>query len=61
MYSRPENGKYVRITSGLVSDLYFNMGTSEVDYRILNRACRELSKKIYEANIIPTTILGAQM
>lgn len=61
MYSRPESGKYVRITSGLVSDLYFNMGTSEVDYQILDRASRELARKIQEANIVPTTILGAQM
>lgn len=61
MYSRPENGKYVRITSGLASDLYFNMGTSEVDYQILDRASRELARKIQEAHIVPTTILGAQM
>ena len=61
MYRRPESGKYVRLTSGFLSDMYFNMGTSEVDYRVLDRASRELWNQIAEANIFPTTVLGAQM
>jgi orotate phosphoribosyltransferase len=61
LYQKPENGKYVRWTSGLLSDTYNNIAVAERDYRIFGRACRELSSSIRAKNIIPDIVMGAQM
>lgn len=61
LYQRPENGKYVRWTSGLIADTYNNIAVAERDYRIFDRACRELSHAISAKNILPDIVMGAQM
>lgn len=61
IYKRPEWGKYVRYTSGLIADSYANNWVSERDYRVLDRASQELSSSINDAQITPDLVMWAQM
>ena len=45
-YFRPEGGKYCRLTSGLLSNAYINIGTIERNYLVMEKAARELAEKI---------------
>lgn len=48
-YFRPEGGKYCRLTSGLLSNAYINIGTIERNYLVMEKAARELAEKIMTA------------
>lgn len=60
-YERPENGKYVRLTSGFVSDAYINIATIERKPGLLSRAAKDLSAQFEDRNIFPDMVMGAQM
>ncbi len=60
-YFRPEGGKYCRLASGLVSNAYINIGTTERNYLVMERAARELAFQIWEKNIQADIVMGAQM
>ena len=61
IYVRPENGKFVRYTSGIIADAYTNNGVSERDYRVLYRASHDIADQMSAQNIIPDIVMGAQM
>ena len=61
IYVRPENGKYVRYTSGLIADAYTNNSVSERDYRVLERASTDIVDQMRTRNIQPDIVMGAQM
>lgn len=61
IYRRPEGGAYVRLASKLLSDGYINVGATERDYRVLERASDELRDQIRSAGISPDIVMGAQM
>jgi orotidine-5'-phosphate decarboxylase len=61
IYIRPEWGKYVRYTSGLIADAYTNMWVSERDYRVLDRAGHDIARGLQDAHITPDLVMGAQM
>ncbi len=61
IYIRPEWGKYVRYTSGLIADAYTNMGVPERDYRVLHRVWQDIAGQLHQAYISPDWVIGAQM
>ena len=61
IYVRPENGKYVRHTSGLIADAYTNNSLSEREYRVLERASTDIAEQMRTRNIQPDIVMGAQM
>lgn len=61
IYRRPENGDYVRLASGFLSDTYINVGATERDYRVLARATVEIGTRMLAKNIRPDLVIGAQM
>jgi hypothetical protein len=60
-YRRPPGGAYVRLASKLLSDSYVNVGATERDYRVLDRASDELRGQIQKAGIKGDIVMGAQM
>ncbi|MBP9811982.1 orotidine-5'-phosphate decarboxylase [Candidatus Gracilibacteria bacterium] len=61
IYVRPEGGKYVRYTSGLIANAYTNNGVSERDYRVLHRAGMDLMSQMETSGIQADLVMGAQM
>lgn len=61
IYRKPEHGKFVRLTSGFLSDTYINIGATERDYRVLSRASNELVQHMKQSHIEADIIMGAQM
>jgi orotidine-5'-phosphate decarboxylase len=61
IYVRPEGGKYVRYTSGLIANAYTNNGVSERDYRVLHRAWVDLLSQMKASWIESDLVMGAQM
>jgi orotate phosphoribosyltransferase len=51
IYIRPENGAYVRLASGLLSNGYVNIGVAERNPYILERVSNELTQQLREDNI----------
>jgi len=48
-YNRPEEWKYARLASGLLSNGYINIWAIERNYLVLEKATRELSTKLFQA------------
>lgn len=61
IYRKGENGKYVRLTSGFLSDTYINIGATERDYRVMARASDELADQMRAKWIQGDIVMGAQM
>lgn len=61
IYIKPDNGSYVRLASGLLSNGYVNIGVAERNPYVLERASNELSSQIIEKNIKADVIMWAQM
>lgn len=60
-YFRPEGGLYCRLASGLLSNVYINIGTIERNYLVIEKASSELAGKIREKNIEVDVVMWAQM
>lgn len=60
-YFRPEGGKYCRLASGLISNAYINIGTTERSYLVVEKAASELAGKVRNAWIVADIVMGAQM
>ncbi len=60
-YFCPEWGKYCRLASGLLSNAYINIGTTERNYLVVEKAAWELAQKIRSQNIEADVVMGAQM
>jgi len=61
IYKRPENGVYVRLASKLLSDGYINIGTTERNFRVLDRASLEIAEQIKNRWIEADIVMWAQM
>jgi len=61
VYQKTATSPYVRLTSGFLSDGYVNFGSTERDYRVVDRACREITDLLRKRNIHGDIVLGAQM
>lgn len=61
IYIRPENGAYVRLASGLLSNGYVNIGVAERNPYILERVSNELTQQLREDNIEANIVMWAQM
>lgn len=57
IYIKPDNGSYVRLASGLLSNGYVNIGVAERNPYVLERASNELSSQIIEKNIKADVIM----
>ena len=60
-YFRPQGWKYCRLASGLLSNAYINIGTTERSYLVMKRAAHELAKQIREKDIQADIVMWAQM
>ena len=60
-YFRPEGWKYCRLASGLLSNAYINIGTTERSYLVMERAASELAHQIREMWIKADIVMWAQM
>lgn len=61
IYLRPENWKYVRLTSKVISDWYINVWVAERNFRVLEKAWNEIRKNILKNSIKADLIMWAQM
>jgi orotidine-5'-phosphate decarboxylase len=61
IYIKPENGSYVRLASGLLSNGYVNIGVAERNPYVLERASSDLAEQVREKNINADVIMWAQM
>lgn len=61
IYIKPENGKYVRLTSKVISDWYINIWVAERNFRVLEKAWNEIRGNIVSQNIKSDLIMWAQM
>lgn len=61
IYLRPENGKYVRLASKLLSDWYINIWVAERNFRVLQKAWNEIRKNVLKNWINADLIMWAQM
>ncbi len=61
IYIKPENGAYVRLASGLLSNGYVNIGVAERNPYVLERTSNELATQMIEKNIKADVVMGAQM
>lgn len=61
LYARKEDTPFVRLASGFLSDGYINFGSTERDYRIVDRACHELAHQLRERDINGDIVIWAQM
>lgn len=60
-YNKPENGKFCRLASGLLSDAYINIWATERNYRVVERAAHEMAEQIKAQNIQADVVMWAQM
>ena len=60
-YIRPENGAYVRLASGLLSNGYVNIWVAERNPYVLEKASYELQNMLAEKKIKADVVMGAQM
>lgn len=61
IYIKPENGAYVRLASGLLSNGYVNIGVAERNPYVLERASNELAEQVKEKGITADIVMWAQM
>ncbi len=61
IYRRPEWWAYCRLASDLLSDTYINIAASERNYRVLQRAWKELAGQLLKRWITADTTMWAQM
>lgn len=61
LYKRPENWKYCRIASTLLTDAYINIWTIERNYIVVEKATTEMAEKIKEKWIKADIVMWAQM
>ena len=60
-YERVEWGKYLRLASWLISDVFINISVAEKKYLVLERAANEMSEEIRSIWIETDLIMWAQM
>ena len=60
-YFRPENGKYCRLTSKLISNGYINIGSIERYPLVIERATANIASLMREKNIEADIVMWAQM
>jgi len=57
-----QNGKWCRLTSGMVSPFYINVGgVVDGNPKILNRIGQDIARKIHSLNLKPEATIGAMM
>lgn len=61
IYIRPENGKYVRLASGLLSNGYVNIGIAERNPYVLEKASNELTTQLHNDKLDANLVMWAQM
>ena len=59
-YKKPEGWKYVRLTSGLISDAYINIWILERYPKILEAVTKSIYEKLASLDLLPDVVLGAE-